>query len=132
MLLRISLLLLAVIAAGCNTSESCDCPAPPDHDVEITQGASIKGPNAFSPANFIISLANKTTVTWLNRDFSGTGPYGGGSGVTHRLVSDDGTTFTSGNIPSNGTFTATLSAPGSYGYHCSIHPAMTGTLTVNP
>jgi plastocyanin len=132
MTLRFSLVFLAAFAAACNTGESCDCAPLPDHDVEITQGASIKGPNAFSPANFVISLAGQTTVTWLNQDFSGTGPYGGGSGVTHRLVSNDGTTFTSGNIPSNGTFTATLSAPGTYGYHCSIHPAMTGTLTVNP
>ena len=132
MMLRFSLLFLAFGAAACNTSESCDCVPLPDHDVEITQGAPSKGANAFSPANFAISLASQTTVTWLNQDFSGSGPYGGGSGVTHRLVSNDGTTFTSGNIASNGTYTATLSAPGTYSYHCSIHPAMTGTLTVNP
>lgn len=132
MKLRFSLFLLALGAAACNTSESFDCVPLPDHDVEITQAAASKGPNAFSPANIVISLASHTTVTWLNQDFSGTGPYGGGSGVTHRLVSNDGTTFTSGNIASNGTFTATLSAPGTYGYHCSIHPGMTGTLTVNP
>ena len=132
MTLRFSLLvLLLFVAAGCNTSESCDCVPLPDHDVVITQGAAGKGPTAFSPAIFTLSLAVQTTVTWLNRDFI-SGPYGGGSGVTHRLVSDDGLTFTSGSITPNGTFVATLSAPGTYDYHCSIHPAMTGTLTVNP
>ena len=129
MTIRISLAVLTLVAAACNTSESCDCVPLPDHDVLITQGATSKGPNAFAPATLTISLAGQTTVTWLNRDFSG-GTYG--AGVTHRLVSDDGVTFSSANIPSNGTFVATLSTPGSYGYHCSIHPAMTGTLTVNP
>jgi plastocyanin len=126
------ILFLAIIAAACSAGNDLgnDPPIIP-HDITITQGASGKGPNAFSPANFSFSLASRTTVTWQNRDFSGSGGYGN-SGITHRLVSDDGTTFTSGNIPSNGTFVATMSAPGSYGYHCSIHPAMTGILTVNP
>ena len=124
--------LLIGLAAGCNTSESCDCVTPPDHDIRITENAASRGPNAFAPPSFTISLADTTMVTWLNRDFSGTGPYGGNGGIAHHIVSDDGTTFDSGNLPPNGTFTATLSAPATYGYHCSIHPAMTGTLTVNP
>lgn len=124
-------LILGVILAGCGSgNDPGDDPPTVPHDVTITQGASGKGPNAFSPADFAFSLASRTMVTWQNRDF-GSGGYGN-SGITHRLVSNDGVTFTSGNIPPNGTFVATLSAPGSYGYHCSIHPAMTGTLTVNP
>jgi plastocyanin len=125
-------LILGVIVTGCGSGNVLgDDPPIIPHDVTITQGASTKGPNAFSPANFTFSLASRTDVMWQNRDFTGSGGYGN-SGITHRLVSDDGITFSSGNIPSNGTFVATLSAPGSYGYHCSIHPAMTGTLTVNP
>ena len=128
---RFNSLFIAILAAGCGSSNDLgDDPPIIPHDVTITQGASTKGPNAFSPANFSFSLASRTEVTWQNRDF-GSGGYGN-SGITHRLVSDDGTTFSSGNIPPNGTFVATLSAPGSYGYHCSIHPAMTGILTVNP
>ena len=130
---RLGFPLFAAFLAACGSSEpGDDSPLDITHDIRITQGASINGPNAFSPANFTISIASQTTVTWWNRDFSGSGPYGGGAGVTHNLVSDDGVTFTSGNLPANGTFVATLSAPGSYGYHCSIHPSMTGTLTVNP
>ena len=119
--------LLLGLVIGCNSSGPCDCPPV---DVTITQGASGKGPNAFSPANFALSLASQTTVRWQNRD--GTSGGYGNAGITHRLVSDDGVTFSSSNIPPEGTFVATLSATGSYGYHCSIHPAMTGTLTVNP
>jgi plastocyanin len=121
---------LCGILAGCTTSESCDCVTPLPHDVTITQGAANRGPNAFSPANFTLSLASQTAVTWQNRDIGSAGY--GTSGVTHSLVSDDGATFASGDISPNGIFVATLSVPGSYGYHCSIHPAMTGTLTVNP
>ena len=128
---RLSLVLLAGVAlTGCNSSDPSSDPIIP-HDITITQGAAGKGPNAFSPANFTFSLAVQTTVTWQNRDFSGSGPYGS-TGVAHRLVSNDGTTFFSEAIPSNGIFVATLSAPGAYAYHCSIHPAMTGTVTVNP
>jgi plastocyanin len=134
MMTRFSLALLTFVVAGCSagTDHTADDSNLAPHDILIKQSAASLGPSAFDPAHFTISLATSTTVKWLNRDFSGNGPYGGGSGVTHRLVSDDGITFASGNITSNGIFTATLSTPGSYGYHCSIHPAMTGTLTVNP
>lgn len=128
---RICLVIACGLLASCNTSESCDCIGT-EHDVRIVDGAALQGPSAFSPSDFTLSLAAATTVTWWNRDFSGSGPYGTGAAVTHRLVSDDGVTFASSNIPGNGTFVVSLSAPGSYGYHCSIHPAMTGTLTVNP
>ena len=127
---RSILVFLTSLLAACNSSSGpCDCLAA---DVRITRDAATKGPNAFSPPNFTISLASRQSVTWLNRDVTSSGPYGGSPGVTHRLVSDDGTTFTSDNIAPNSTFVATLSAPGTYGYHWSIHPAMTGTLTVNP
>jgi len=36
----------------------------------------------------------------------------------------------SGNIPNKGNFSHTFANAGSYGYHCSIHPAMIGTITV--
>jgi plastocyanin len=124
-------LALLILPACGSSSDPGNEPNLVAHDVRVTQGATGKGPNAFSPANFTISLASQNTVKWLNRDFSGSGGYGN-TGVTHRLVSDDGTSFASSNIPSNGTFVATLNAPGAYAYHCSIHPAMTGTVTVNP
>jgi plastocyanin len=127
---QFSLLLAVGLLAACSTSESDNEPIAVPHDVTITQGAQSKGANAFSPGTFTVSIAAQTTVNWQNRDFSGSGY--NSPGVTHRLVSDDGLTFASGNIPSNGTFEFSLTAPGSIGYHCSIHPAMTGTLTVNP
>ena len=103
---------------------------PPPHDVDIVQNAPAAGPNAFSPSNVVISLASRNTITWFNADLNG--PYGGASGTDHRLKSDDGTTFQSGIIPPEGVYQAPFSAPGTYTYHCEIHPEMTGTVTVNP
>jgi plastocyanin len=103
---------------------------PPPHDVDIVQNAPSAGANAFSPADAVISLATKNTVIWFNADI--TGSYGSGSGTTHHLKSDDGTTFDTGAMLPEGVYQATFSAPGTYTYHCAIHPSMTGTITVNP
>lgn len=50
--------------------------------------------------------------------------------VAHTVTSDDGG-FDSGSIASgaNGRFTAP-SKPGTYTFHCSVHPSMKGTLIV--
>ena len=40
--------------------------------------------------------------------------------------------FSSGNMADSETFTFTFTAPGTYAYHCTIHPTMVGTITVNP
>ena len=59
------------------------------------------------------------SVTVSNRD-----------GAAHTVSADDGS-FESGavNGGATGTFVAP-SAPGTYQFHCEIHPQMTGTLTV--
>src|SRR5205823_8749489 len=75
------------------------------------------GSFAFSPQSLTISVG--TTVTWKNT-----------TQVSHTATSDDGTTFDSGIIPSGGTFSFTFTTTGTFGYHCNIHPFMTGTITV--
>jgi plastocyanin len=124
---------LVLLAASCGSStDSNNNQNAPPHDVSIVKGGETKGANAFSPANFTISLATTNQVTWYNSDIVGTGPYGGTSGVTHRIISDDNTTFHGAEIPPGGIFKATLSTTGTFPYHCEIHPSMTGTLTVDP
>lgn len=59
------------------------------------------------------------TVAWHNSD-----------GTTHTATS---ATFNTGNIAPGGTSAAiTMGTAGSFPYHCSIHPTMTGTLVVKP
>lgn len=66
-----------------------------------------------------VSVPAGATVMVDNRD-----------GANHTLTATD-RSFDTGNIPgrSMGTFTAP-SKPGTYPYLCTIHPFMTGTLTV--
>ena len=72
---------------------------------------------AFSPAQLNINTGD--TVTWTNKD-----------GVNHPIVSDTANIFNSGNLDPNATFSYTFTTAGTYKYHCSIHPSMTGTITV--
>ncbi|MEO8295944.1 MAG: hypothetical protein ABI613_10560 [Gemmatimonadota bacterium] len=120
------------LLGGCSSHPTDNNSLPPAHDIGIQKNAMNLGAAAFSPPTFTISLATQTTVKWYNGDFGSSSGYGGTNGTAHRMVSDDGTTFGSGNIPPKGSFVATLSSPGTFAYHCSIHPSMTGTVVVNP
>ena len=85
---------------------------------------------AFNPEG--LSVAPGTAVTWKNEDASEhTVTSGvvnqGASGVTTAL---DGR-FESGSLKQNATFSYTFTAPGTYSYFCTIHPAtMRGEITV--
>lgn len=83
-------------------------------------GASTVDIKGFSFQPDSIAVQAGTAVTWVNRD-----------SVDHTITSDNGK-FDSGNIMSGGEFKFVLSQPGSYSYHCAIHPSMTGIVTVTP
>lgn len=126
--LRLALTVAIPLAAACgySTDPGGGGIVIPPHDVEIVLNASTKGAAAFSPSPFTVSLAAGGTVTWANTDFT-TGY--GSTGVSHHLVEDAGA-FDSGLMSPKETFTFTFVAVGTYTYHCSIHPTMTGTITV--
>jgi plastocyanin len=71
---------------------------------------------AFDPVSVTISAGE--TVTWTNED-----------SVTHTAVGDNGE-FESGDMANGDTFSFTFDQAGTYPYHCSIHPSMTGTVVV--
>jgi plastocyanin len=111
--------------------------APPTaapNDIRIVVGASQLTTTAFSPNPKVVSLGGNASVAvrWVNGDISGGGDYITGTATAHTIVSDDGAFTSSGSLGGNGTFSATLNAPGSYSYHCGIHSNMVGTVTVNP
>lgn len=131
----LSLLLLAALAA-CGGSDSTNPPAdrpppPANTSVTIVTGASGRGNQAFSPNPFTVTLPTSGTVTiqWFNNDFSDQGDYTQPSGVTHTVTSDNAA-FNSGNVQPNTSFAFTFAAPGTYAYHCSIHPSMVGIVVV--
>jgi plastocyanin len=50
-------------------------------------------------------------------------------GTDHTVTSDTGNAFDDAASPGTSTFTAPTK-PGSYPFHCTIHPSMHGTLVV--
>ena len=85
-------------------------------NVNILPGAAFLGPNAFSPPNQSICIGQR--IQWTNLDSN-----------VHTVSSNNGL-FDSGPINPNGTFILTFNASGLYGYHCSIHNSMVGSVTV--
>ena len=71
---------------------------------------------AFNPGSIIIDKGTK--VTWANKD-----------AVSHSVVDKSGK-FDSGLLAKGGTFSYTFNESGTYNYYCSIHPGMSGTVTV--
>ncbi len=67
---------------------------------------------AFSPQTITVKAGE--TVTFVNND-----------SVEHSVTADNGTFDLSF---SNGKATIAMSNPGTYTYHCKIHPSMTGTI----
>ncbi|TCN35576.1 cupredoxin-like protein [Kribbella orskensis] len=70
----------------------------------------------FTPMTLTVAVG--TTVTWKFDD------------STQHTVTADDNSFASSPMSNGQTFTHTFSAAGTVAYHCSIHPEMTGTITV--
>jgi len=69
----------------------------------------------FEPAQLTIKVG--TTVTWKNRD-----------DIPHTVVSAG--KFRSKTLDTDDSFSFTFTAAGEYKYFCSLHPHMTGMITV--
>ncbi len=85
-------------------------------DIQIVRGASEGAAAPFDPASFPANAGEE--VSWFNADTVG-----------HSVTSDDGT-FDSGVLQPGDRWTWTFSQPGTYTYHCTPHPYMTGTIVV--
>ena len=71
---------------------------------------------AFSPAT--VTVTEGDTVTWSNSD-----------AVAHTATAEDGS-FDTGSIGGGSSDSVTFDAAGTFAYHCTIHPSMTGTVVV--
>jgi plastocyanin len=124
-----------LLSLACSSMTTPDV-TPPAADVRINKGASTLGTAAFSPNPFTTSLtgAKAGKVTWVNGDYTST--YNGTTGTTHHLVSDSLVSgvplWDSGAMGAAKAYSFTFTAAGSIAYHCSLHPSMTGTITVTP
>ena len=71
---------------------------------------------AFSPQHVTISVGD--TVRWTNTD-----------GAPHRVGPSGGSAWT-GSLSQGQSGTEMFTSPGTFNYICQIHPAMTGSVTV--
>lgn len=92
--------------------------------VSITLGAADEG-NLEPFAPNAINVVPGSTVSWINED------------ITEHTVTanDEGSgaappLFDSGPIPPGMAWDNIFDSPGTFGYHCSIHPWMTGRVAV--
>jgi plastocyanin len=77
--------------------------------------SDIYGGTNYSPRTVTVQVGG--TVVWSNRD-----------GEKHTTVSDTG--LWSSDIGPGAEFTRTFPTAGKFDFHCSLHPGMTGTVTV--
>jgi amicyanin len=76
---------------------------------------SVKGFRYAAPT---LTIKAGTTVTWTNLD------------EEPHTVASDGGAFRSGALDTNERFSFRFTAPGTYPYHCTLHPYMTGSIVV--
>lgn len=93
------------------------------HEVSVISGSSDpNNENFYDPVGVSINVGDK--VMWINNDIS-----------VHNLASgtpEEGPTneFESGILSAGSTFEHAFDNPGSFDYYCTIHPWMTGSITV--
>ncbi|OFW66407.1 MAG: hypothetical protein A2Z12_05100 [Actinobacteria bacterium RBG_16_68_21] len=100
------------------STRRCEESAVPD-TVEV----SIKS-LAFHPAT--LTVVAGTTVRWTNNESS---DYYGGGALTHTVTSTS-ELWEEQVLGGGAAYEFTFEAPGTYAYMCTIHPSMTGTVTV--
>ena len=81
----------------------------------VTQGNVNIADFSYMPAS--TTVAPTQTVTWVNQD-----------GTAHTVTFDSGPDC--GNVAAGASLSATFGTAGTFPYHCTIHPTMKGTVTV--
>jgi plastocyanin len=103
---------LAVMVAGSALALVAGVPAMAVPASTVTIARSSFSPNP-------VDVPVGTQVRWTNED-----------GFEHTVTSDDGRSFDSGPLAKDQVFPHTFDQPGSYTYHCKIHPSMQATVVV--
>lgn len=106
---------IGILVMGCNGPQSgnvnqqAKAPEGSSNNVEISDFA-------FSPGEITINVGD--SITWTNKD-----------SAPHTATSTNNE-FNSDNLGRGDTFVFTFNKPGTYAYHCSIHPSMKGIVIV--
>jgi plastocyanin len=83
----------------------------------VPRAADPNNDQSFVPK--FISIPIQSIVTWTNDD-----------SIQHTVTSDEEGLFDSGPLSPGDTIDNAFDTPGEFGYHCSIHPWMTGRVMI--
>jgi plastocyanin len=101
--------------AGSEAGESTESEPAPSGEAAKSEKVQIVE-FSYEPEPVVVQVGGK--VTWQNED---TAP--------HTATADDGS-FDTGTIENGKLGSATFKEPGTFTYHCEIHPTMHGTVEV--
>lgn len=101
---------LVATAVLMSTAAAMTKAAPPSAAAVQIDNFTFKAP--------VLTVTPGTTVTWTNSD-----------DIPHTVVSKD-RVFKSKVLDTGDSFSFTFAKPGQFGYYCSLHPHMTGTIVV--
>ena len=107
---------MTLLAAGCgkdNPTSSNNTPPPDGNPGTIIVISNF----TYSPSSITISPGD--TITWRNDD-----------AVGHTVTSDSGSELNSPLLSQGQTYQHIFSSAGSFPYHCTVHPNMTASVTV--
>lgn len=107
--------LAAVVLAGCASSAPAVAEVPDDVGPVSTEPVVAVLDNVYDSVEVVVEVGTEVTWVWEGR-------------AAHDVVGEG---FDSG-VQSTGTFTHTFDEPGAYGYVCTLHPGMDGTVFVVP
>ncbi|HJZ76112.1 MAG TPA: hypothetical protein VKE51_30460 [Vicinamibacterales bacterium] len=107
--------LSACVVGACNSSLTAPDTLSAPSDAVVIEILGMNGARSFSPSPATVPAGR--AVVWHNSDFE-----------THHIVLDAGGLDTEDVRP--GRFSPPTAPPAKGGYHCTIHPSMTGTLAL--
>jgi plastocyanin len=111
-------LALGLAACGGSSGGGSTSASSPASSGASGGGVTIKMQNIqFSPKDTTVKVGQK--VTWTNDD-----------NTDHNVTAESGADFKSKDFGNGATFSFTADKAGTIKYVCTIHPGMTGTLTV--
>jgi plastocyanin len=112
---------ITVLAPG---SSSTSTGAAKSVGVILPNGVGANPNLNFKPVNIVVVIGVNNTVQWIDQDPT---PHT----VTSTSVPTGAKAFDSGTINLGNTFTVTFTVPGTYKYHCTLHPGwMLGSIEV--
>jgi|1185.fasta_scaffold2043133_1 plastocyanin len=108
----------AALLAGCGGSDTPKSDSASAKPASGASGSSVTISDfKFAPASQTVKSGAKVAVT--NED-----------SAPHSATADDGHSFDTGTLDQGSSQTISVTKPGRYAYHCTIHPYMKGTIVV--